>query len=67
MDLYAEVEDPSPRGTLEKWLQRKSGNGRYNMMIALAGVLFALILGVLGLAVAILQTWITYNAWKQPV
>ncbi|RYP11145.1 hypothetical protein DL764_000216 [Monosporascus ibericus] len=46
MELYEEVENPTPRGFVEKWLERKSG-ARYAMMATLVGVLMAVILGML--------------------
>lgn len=66
VDLFRELEDPSPRGILEKWLQRKSG-ARYMMMATLVGVIIAIILGILGLAVGVFQAWVSYEAWKHPV
>ncbi|KAK4070722.1 hypothetical protein Trihar35433_5189 [Trichoderma harzianum] len=66
VDLFRELEDPSPRGILEKWLQRKSG-ARYMMMATLVGVVIAIILGILGLAVGVFQAWVSYEAWKHPV
>ncbi|KAH0526798.1 hypothetical protein TsFJ059_010079 [Trichoderma semiorbis] len=66
VDLFKELEDPSPRGILEKWLQRKSG-ARYMMMATLVGVVIAIILGILGLAVGVFQAWVSYEAWKHPV
>ncbi|KAF3076367.1 hypothetical protein CFAM422_001629 [Trichoderma lentiforme] len=66
VDLFKELEDPSPRGILEKWLQRKSG-ARYMMMATLVGVIIAIILGILGLAVGVFQAWVSYEAWKHPV
>lgn len=66
VDLFKELEDPSPRGVLEKWLQRKSG-ARYMMMATLVGVVIAIILGILGLAAGIFQAWVSYEAWKHPV
>ncbi|KAM6485841.1 hypothetical protein HDV62DRAFT_261248 [Trichoderma sp. SZMC 28011] len=66
VDLFKELEDPSPRGVLEKWLQRKSG-ARYMMMATLVGVVIAIILGILGLAVGVFQAWVSYEAWKHPV
>ncbi|KAL7953232.1 hypothetical protein V8C34DRAFT_321424 [Trichoderma compactum] len=66
VDLFKELEDPSPRGVLEKWLQHKSG-ARYMMMATLDGVVIAIILGILGLAVGIFQAWVSYEALKHPV
>lgn len=66
MDLYDEIENPKPRGLLEKWMERKSG-ARYVMMATLAGVMIAVVLGLLGLAVSIFQAWVGYQQWKHPV
>lgn len=64
--LQDEVENPTPRGWLQKWLQKRSG-ARYIMMATLIGVVIAITLGVLGLAVACFQAWVTYQQWKHPV
>lgn len=66
MDLYDEIENPKPRGLLEKWMERKSG-ARYVMMATLAGVMIAVVLGLLGLVVSIFQAWVGYQQWKHPV
>ncbi|KAK3984062.1 hypothetical protein QBC44DRAFT_389647 [Cladorrhinum sp. PSN332] len=66
VDLFDEVDDPAPRGYFEKWLQRKSG-ARYAMMATLVGVMIAVFLGILGLAVGIFQAWVAYQQWKHPV
>ncbi|KAF2964489.1 hypothetical protein GQX73_g9089 [Xylaria multiplex] len=66
MDLYDELENPTPRGFVEKWMERKSG-ARYIMMATLAGVLIAILLGILTLAVSIIQTWIAWQQWQHPV
>lgn len=66
MDLYDEIENPKPRGLLEQWMERKSG-ARYVMMATLAGVMIAVVLGLLGLAVSIFQAWVGYQQWKHPV
>lgn len=65
-NLYHEMQNPRPRGWLERVLERKSG-ARYVMMATLVGVVFAVILGFLSLAVSSYQTWIAYQAWKHPV
>lgn len=65
-DLYDELEHPRPRGWLQKCVERRSG-ARYSMMATLAGVLFALVLGMAGLAINGYQTWIGYQQWQHPV
>ncbi|KAH7268506.1 hypothetical protein B0J15DRAFT_418963 [Fusarium solani] len=66
VDLFEELEDPSPRGILEIWFQRKSG-ARHVMKATLIGVIIAIVLGILGLVVGIFQAWVAYEAWKHPV
>lgn len=66
VDLYDAIENPQPRGWLEKWFERRSG-ARYVMMATFIGVIIAIILGLLGLAVAIFQAWVAYQQWKHPV
>jgi hypothetical protein len=65
-DLYEELENPKPRGLLEKWLERKSG-ARHLMFATLVGVVIAIILGMVGIAVGAYQAWVTYQAWQHPV
>lgn len=66
LDLFEELEDPSPRGFLAKWFQRKSGS-RHVMMATLVGIMIAVVLGIFGLAASIFQSWVAYQAWKHPV
>ena len=66
MDLYDELENPTPRGFFEKWLERRSG-ARYVMMATLTGVVIAIILGMFGLAVSIFQAWVGWQQWKHPI
>lgn len=63
--LYDVLENPRPRGLLEKWLERKSG-ARYVMMATLAGVAIAILLGMASLAVSGYQAWVGYQQWKHP-
>ncbi|KAL9617935.1 MAG: hypothetical protein Q9160_007301 [Pyrenula sp. 1 TL-2023] len=65
-DLYEEVQHPTPRTFLQKWLQRRSGE-RHVMQATLIGVLIAILLGIAGLAVSIFQAWVGYQQWKHPV
>jgi hypothetical protein len=64
-ELYSEMENPTPRG-IEKWFERKSG-ARYVMMATLVGVVIALLLGFMSLAVSIYQAWVGYQQWQHPV
>lgn len=65
-NLYYEIENPTPRGPFEKWFERRIAQ-RYFMMATLGGLLVAIILGILGLGVAIFQAWVAYQQWKFPV
>jgi hypothetical protein len=64
-ELYNEMENPTPRG-IEKWFERKSG-ARYVMMATLVGVIIALLLGFMSLAVSVYQAWVGYQQWQHPV
>ncbi|KAI0458938.1 hypothetical protein F5B21DRAFT_372569 [Xylaria acuta] len=66
VDLHDELENPTPRGFVETWMERKSG-ARYVMMATLAGVLIAILLGIASLVVSIVQTWIAWQQWKHPI
>jgi uncharacterized membrane protein YdfJ with MMPL/SSD domain len=66
LDLCDEVENPKARGYVEKWFERRSG-ARYVMMATFIGVIFAVILGMLSLAVSIFQAWVGYQQWKHPL
>lgn len=66
MDLFDEIENPKPRGFVQTWLDQRS-RSRHVMLATLAGLLIAVLLGFLGLVVAMLQTWISYQAWKHPI
>lgn len=66
MELYDWMENQRPRGGMAAWLEQKS-KARHVMLATLIGVIIAVALGMLGLVVAIIQTWISYQAWKHPV
>lgn len=57
--------NPTPRGC-EEWFERKSGP-RFVMMATIAGVLFAIFLGLLSLALGGFRAYVGYMAWKHPV
>jgi hypothetical protein len=66
LDLQDELENPTPRGFIEKWLERKSG-ARYVMLATLAGVTIAVVLGMAALAVSIFQAWVGWQQWQHPL
>ena len=66
LELYEEVENPTPRSWVEKWLERKSG-ARYVMLATLIGVVIAVVLGMASLAVGGYQAWVGYQQWQHPV
>jgi len=65
-DLYNEMQSPPSRGWLGKLAERRSG-ARYMMIATLMGVVFAVFLGILSLAVSSYQAWIAYQAWQHPI
>ena len=65
MDLYDELENPTPRGYFQKWLERRS-SGRYVMMATIVGVLIAILLGALSLVVSVFQAWVGWQQWQHP-
>ena len=65
-DLYEELENPTPRGWLDQWLERKS-RARHVMMATLIGVAIAIVLGIASLAVSVYQAWVSYQQWQHPI
>ncbi|KAF7898909.1 uncharacterized protein EAF01_008122 [Botrytis porri] len=64
-ELHQELMNPTPRG-VERWFERKS-SPRFVMMATIAGVMFAIFLGLLSLALGAFQAYVGYMAWKHPV
>jgi hypothetical protein len=65
-DLHSALENPQPRGWIQKWIERKSG-ARYMMRATLGGVLIAILLGMASLAVSGYQAWVAYQQWNHPI
>jgi hypothetical protein len=65
-EIYEEIQNPRPRGWLENWLERRSG-ARYVMLATVAGVMFAVFLGIASLAVSSYQTYLSFQAWQHPI
>ena len=59
-EIYQEIQNPRPRGWLENWLERRSG-ARYVMLATVAGVAFAVLLGMASLAVSSYQSYLAYE------
>jgi hypothetical protein len=66
MNLYKAILNPRPNSVFENWAERRTG-ACYVMLSTLIGVMIAVAIGLLGLAVSIFQIWVTYQAWKHPV
>lgn len=64
-NIHEEIEDPTPRG-IQAMAERLSKQ-RHVMMAAIAGVVVAIILGILGLGVGIFQAYVSYQQWRHPV
>jgi hypothetical protein len=64
-DLHQELVNPTPRG-FQKWFERNS-SARFVMMATVAGVIFAIFLGLLSLGLGGFQAYVGYMAWKHPV
>lgn len=64
IDIYDEIQNPTPCSGWETWFQKYSAQ-RYMLMATVMGVLLAVILGFLGLIVSVFQAWMAYKQWKQ--
>jgi len=64
--LMEELENPTPRGGVQIWFQRRSGV-RYVAMVAIVSLIIAVILGMASLGVGSYVAWVAYQAWKHPV
>jgi hypothetical protein len=60
-ELVKELVDPRPRG-FQGRVQRIS-EGRHVMIVTI----IVLVLGILGLAIGVVQVWISYQQWKHPI
>lgn len=65
-DLYQELEDLTPRGLVDTWLDRRSGN-RYLMLATLIGVVFAVLIGLCSLGVGAFEAYVGYQQWQHPL
>jgi hypothetical protein len=54
-----------PRSRFERWIQWQTTDSNA-LIVALLALVITIVLGVLTLALACLQTWIAWQAWKYP-
>ncbi|KAH8807306.1 hypothetical protein F5884DRAFT_880221 [Xylogone sp. PMI_703] len=63
--LHNLVMNPKPKHRLGQWVQRHTSE-RNALYVALAGLFLSVLFGFLGVIIGIIQTWISYQAWKHP-
>ncbi len=64
--LHGLQEQRPPRSKIERWFQRQSTEGNA-LGIALLALLISIIVGIISIGLAIVQTYIAWVAWKFPV
>jgi len=64
-ELVKEMRNPTPHGWLQRRLKRKED--AYMLMVAMYGVIVAVVLGFLTLLTAIFQSWVAWQQWKHAV
>ncbi|KAK8062480.1 hypothetical protein PG997_014577 [Apiospora hydei] len=64
--LHAFVLERPPRNGFERWIKWQTSESNA-FAIALLALLISIIVGVLSLVLASIQTWIAYKAWVEPV
>ncbi len=64
--LQAFMRERPPRNRVERWIKWQTSE-RNAFALALAALLISVVVGVLGLAVAALQSWLAWKAWAEPV
>ena len=64
--LYGFLRERPPRNKFERWIkwQTSESNG---FVLALAALVISVVVGLLSLGVAGLQSWLAWKAWKEPV
>ncbi|VUC35078.1 unnamed protein product [Clonostachys rosea] len=63
--LEEALANPPPRTRLERWLQSPSERNAF--VLALLALFISIGVGLLSIALAAIQTWIAWMAWKYPV
>ena len=63
--LYDAVKNPPPRHRLGRWLELHATD-RNALYVAIIALVFTAVFGFMSVAIAALQTWISWQAWKHP-
>ncbi|KAH3907137.1 hypothetical protein HBI56_115590 [Parastagonospora nodorum] len=64
-ELYDEMQTPTPHTWLHRRLKKRED--AYVLMVAMYGVIVAVVCGFLTLVTAIFQSWVAWQQWKHPV
>jgi hypothetical protein len=63
--LHNLVLSPKPQNRIGQWVQSHTSE-RNALYVAIIGLFLAVFFGFLGVVISIIQTWISYQAWKHP-
>lgn len=64
--LYNFTRERPPRNKLERWMKWQSAESNA-FVVAVAALVISIVVGILGLGLASVQTWVAWEAWKTPV
>jgi len=65
-ELHAFVIDRPPRNKFERWIKWQTSESNA-LIVALAALFISIVLGILSLGLAVLQSWFAWKAWKNPI
>lgn len=65
-EIHAFVSDRPPRNKFERWVKWQTSESNA-FIVALAALLISIVVGILSLGLAVLQSWIAWKAWKDPI
>ena len=64
--LQEAAQQPQPRSRLMVWIDEHTSE-RNALYVAILGLFLSVLFGLLGVIIGIVQTVISYRAWKQPM
>jgi len=64
--LHAFLHNRPPRNRFERWIKWQTSESNA-FAVALFALLISVVVGLLSLGLAGIQTWIAYKAWKEPI